>query len=258
MTAETPREIALEIVAIGDRTWRMDVLARAVLAAPEHVETRDWQEMAERYDAAVAELAEAKRMNETQRTMLAFDNASGAEQRLADALRASEERVAELADYQDALRADRIPFAEAYAVAARAEEREACARICDGLITGHKSAATIRARGSQPEACGARVPGGDGLCCQPAGHAGRHDTGSASWPRLPCDDMQPERIAPAEKPAREVVGYRVRYGVGKFAHKSGAYWGEWSDDVMIAKRWAERPAAPHGWRVVRVTRKSGR
>ena len=116
MTAETPREIALEIVAIGDRTWRMDVLARAVLAAPEHVETRD-------------------------------------------------------------------------------------------------------------------------------------------WPRLPCDDMQPERIAPAEKPAREVVGYRVRYGVGKFAHKSGVYWGDWSDDMMIAKRWAERPAAPHGWRVVRVTRK---
>ena len=181
-------------------------------------ETRDWQEMAERYDAAVA-------------------------------------RIAELADYQDALRADRIPFAEAYAVAARAEEREACARICDGPITGHKSAAAIRARGSQPEACGARVPGGDGLCCQPAGHAGRHDTGSASWPRLPCDDMQPERIAPAEKPAREVVGYRVRYGVGKFAHKSGVYWGDWSDDMMIAKRWAERPAAPHGWRVVRVTRK---
>jgi len=58
-------------------------------------------------------------------------------------------------------------------------------------------AATFRARGSQPEACGAKVPGGDGLCCQPAGHAGRHDTGSASWPRLPCDDMQPERIAPA-------------------------------------------------------------
>ena len=52
MTAETPREIALEIVAIGDRTWRMDVLARAVLAAPEHVETRDWQEMAEEYAAA--------------------------------------------------------------------------------------------------------------------------------------------------------------------------------------------------------------
>jgi len=182
--AETPREIALEIVAIGDRTWRMDVLARAVLAAPEHVETRDWQEMAEEHAAAVA-------------------------------------RIAELADYQDALRADRIPFAEAYAVAARAEEREACARICDGLITGHKSAAAIRARGSQPEACGARVPGGDGLCCQPAGHAGRHDTGSASWPRLPCDDMQPERIAHAHHEAtafwRGVCAERAAVTDGRYS-----------------------------------------